>query len=254
MLSRQRHWPTLLLSNERDGICTCTRAFRFQRFLDRIFNVLPVPQSNDSVDDFSIAPDKEALRKRRNSAVGVTHGFFPQQDWIIHPHLFCEAGNLILAGVVHRDADHLQSLLTILFLELDKPGRFDLARAAPGGPEVHHNSLTAQRGKTHALAIERFQREIWSGLSVPGSRDMIRRRFPGHVETEVEHRHRYQGHHDQRQWTAAVRRRRDRRNLRHRRSGWLGSVMAFQLRHRSAALLADWRARRDFCPWSAAIF
>ncbi len=82
------------------------------------------------------------------------------QDGIIDSHILGELGDVFLAGIIHGDADDLQSLRSVLVLQFDEPRHFDFARTAPGGPEIQQHGLTAQVGQAHALAVERFQSEI----------------------------------------------------------------------------------------------
>ena len=91
--------------------------------------------------------NQEAFRQSGDAAVLVADRFFSDQDGIVHAHILGEFADVFLAGVIHGDADDLQSLRAVLFLQVDEPGHFDFAGAAPGRPEVEQHGLAAKVGE-----------------------------------------------------------------------------------------------------------
>src|SRR5579863_747343 len=62
--------------------------------------------------------------------------------------------------IVERDADHRETLVAILVLELDEPRNLHLAGTAPRRPEVEQDDLAAVVRQPESLAVEFRQGEI----------------------------------------------------------------------------------------------
>src|SRR6266567_3705732 len=71
-----------------------------------------------------------------------------------------ELCDVFLAGVVHGYTDYLQTLGTVLLLKLNEPGHLDLARRAPGGPEVQQHRFAAEIGKMDGFVVEGLQSKL----------------------------------------------------------------------------------------------
>ena len=71
------------------------------------------------------------------------------------------------------DAEDFKALGGVLVAQLDEPGGFDLAGAAPGGPEVDEHGLAFVAGERDFFAAQVFEREVGGGL-VQKRRDVLR--------------------------------------------------------------------------------
>ena len=58
----------------------------------------------------------------------------------------------ILAGIIHRNADNLQTLRSVLILQFDQPGSLDLARPAPRRP-----LLTSVKPSRMEITIDQYR-------------------------------------------------------------------------------------------------
>ena len=83
----------------------------------------------------------------------------PDQHRVVDLELGRERPDL-LGRVVHREAQHDQAVVLVLALELDEPRDLDLARPAPGRPEVQQDDVALQRRQAHLVAVDVAQREI----------------------------------------------------------------------------------------------
>ena len=79
-----------------------------------------------------------------------------------------ELFDILLAVIVHGDADDLQSLGTVALLEVDEPGDLLFARRTPGGPEVEHHGLAAQVAKLHRVPLKIGQHKVGRAVSLGG--------------------------------------------------------------------------------------
>src|SRR5712692_6630226 len=95
-----------------------------------------------------------------DATVGVTDVLLPKKDEIVNAQIVSKLGDLVLAGAVHGDANHLKTLRPVLLLQLLKPAHLDLAGLAPGCPEIQKHGLAVEVRKAHSCAVERFQREV----------------------------------------------------------------------------------------------
>src|SRR6516162_3180492 len=141
----------------RSGTCTCAR-LGIQSLLDGGFHLGFSLDSQNLVDDFAVSSNEETLGQRRNSAVSLAHGLFPEQYRVIHAHVSGEPRDLVFPGVIHGDPDNLQALRSILILKINQPRRLNLAGSTPGRPEVDQNGFTFEPGEADCFAIESFER------------------------------------------------------------------------------------------------
>src|SRR5262249_44732463 len=112
---------------------------------------------------------------------------FSDHDRIVHPHLLSELGNFLRTRIVHSDAEDLQALRAVLFLQIYKPGHLDLAGLAPGRPEVEQDGLAVKIGKFERLSIKRGQREIGGWLVQNLARTGRGRAVAGLLNAEDQH-------------------------------------------------------------------
>src|SRR5271165_559534 len=104
--------------------------------LDMVDEHAAALQAEFAGDDFAVTVQEEGGRKHTDAAIALADRFLAQQDGIIHSHFLDEFGDLVGAGVVHGYADDLESLRAVFFLQLNKPGHFNLAGAAISRPEI----------------------------------------------------------------------------------------------------------------------
>src|SRR6266568_8156831 len=100
---------SLLSLQSRRGCRSRIARLRFQRLLDRVLDFAFSLQPDNLVHNLSIAPNEEALRQRGNTAVRVTDRLFSEQDRVIDSHIFSELGDIVFAGIIHRNPNYLQS-------------------------------------------------------------------------------------------------------------------------------------------------
>src|SRR5579863_10444746 len=79
--------------------------------------------------------------------------------------LFYEGRHIFGAVLVQRDTDHFKSLWAVFLLELYKPGYFNDARSAPGGPEIYQHDFILEIRHVDFSAIEVGQFEVSGGLA-----------------------------------------------------------------------------------------
>jgi hypothetical protein len=75
--------------------------------------------------------------------------------------LLCELFHLARANLVHRDPDHGQPLLFILFLQFDETRQFHATRSAPCGPKVQDHNLAFEVRRTDGLAVHILELPGW---------------------------------------------------------------------------------------------
>ena len=68
--------------------------------------------------------------------------------------------------IVHGNAQHREALVLVPALEVHEPGNLDLARAAPGGPEIQQHHFTAIIREANGLAVHILQRKIRGLMAV----------------------------------------------------------------------------------------
>src|SRR5437899_6802958 len=72
----------------------------------------------------------------------------------------------IPTALVHRNADHGETLGTVCSLEFGKPGDLLFASGAPRGPEIKENDFAAEFLQFYRFAGTVFQRKLCGSLSV----------------------------------------------------------------------------------------
>src|ERR1700730_12353280 len=89
-----------------------------------------------------------------------------KQDTIVHFTRLDEGLDGIPAILIHGDTQHFKSSVLQCLLKLHKPWSLDLARTAPGCPEIEQHHFAAIVREFNALAACILQREIGSDLAV----------------------------------------------------------------------------------------
>ena len=89
-----------------------------------------------------------------------------QHDPVVHRHAADEGLDHVPALLVHGDPDHREAPVLVLALEIDEPRDLDLARPAPGGPEVQQHHLAPVVGEPHGLAVGVLEGEVRRGLAL----------------------------------------------------------------------------------------
>src|ERR1700733_1526163 len=120
--------------------------------------------------DFPIASDYKAGRQTHDAAefrpeivVPKYNRIWNRQRLAIHIEFFLrnERAHHRRSFVIHRHAQYSEAFIAVFFLELDHPRRFDLARLAPGGPEIDEHDFAPQASKRNLTTIERLKRHVW---------------------------------------------------------------------------------------------
>src|SRR5271157_841705 len=187
-----------LLSLRRRGCGWAGSRLRIQGLPDRILNVGFAFEPDDLVHNPAVAVNEKTLRHGRDS-VSVSHVILSDQHGIIDSHIFGELGDVLLARVIHRYTYNLQPLRPILLLQFHQPRHFDLARDAPGRPEIQQHGFAAQVRQAHALAVERFQGEIRGVRHPRYARRPAWPWAPSHVKPKIQHAGDNHSRHHQRQ-------------------------------------------------------
>jgi len=110
--------------------------------------------------DPPVTVDHKRGRQRFEAAVQIARGVVAQHHTIVNLLHGDEGINRFPPVVVHRDSQNLETAVFILALEVHKPGDFDSARAAPGGPEIEEHDLALIVGQMDQLAVRVLQSEI----------------------------------------------------------------------------------------------
>src|SRR5690349_2395831 len=111
--------------------------------------------------------------------------------------MFCKLGDVVFAGIVHRNADHLQSLVCVLLPQLLEPRHLDLAGLAPSRPEVQKDGFATEIGEVNSLAVKRFQSEVGRQLPADTQRRWRSRCAVGTPESRDQYRcYRYGSYQD----------------------------------------------------------
>jgi len=131
-----------------------------QGFFEVVHEIATAAQAEFAGGYLAVAVHKKCCGQNADAAVAIGNGIFANQDGIIDAHFFGELCDLFIAGIVHGYADDLESLGTVFFLELDKPGHLDFAGSAVSCPEIEKNGLAAKIGELEALAVEGLKIEI----------------------------------------------------------------------------------------------
>src|SRR5512146_1885931 len=113
--------------------------------------------------DLAVASNVEGGRITID-AVGITYVVGSENNRVVDAHVLSEFRNLLLARIIHRDANDREPLGTILFLQVDEVGYLCFAGWAPRRPEVQNDGFAFQVRKPHKLASADFlQLEIRRG-------------------------------------------------------------------------------------------
>ena len=91
-----------------------------------------------------------------------------EQDGIGHIVFLDKGHDVLCAGFIKRNADHLQALRSVLFLKFDKPGNLHNARRAPCGPEIDQQDFILEVGGMNLGASQVGQFERRSRLAAQG--------------------------------------------------------------------------------------
>ena len=75
-------------------------------------------------------------------------------------------GDSGLAFFVHSNAKNREAFRLVLLLHLDEPGNFDVARIAPGGPEIDEHDGAFVLGEGDVSAVEVLEGDGGSRLDV----------------------------------------------------------------------------------------
>src|ERR1700682_1874455 len=90
--------------------------------LDVLLEYVLADQAKFVGHDFAGTIDEEIHRQPAVSTVEFNRVFCSQQDRIVHAHFLSEGGDHLVAYFrVHVDSHYLESLRSILFLEISKP-------------------------------------------------------------------------------------------------------------------------------------
>src|SRR5579863_1321128 len=140
-----------------------TISFRWgvQSSLDQVLDFTLALQPDHAARDLSVAPNEETCRHCWDAAIRGCYLLIADQDGVVDAHLICELAYFSLGRlIVKHNPDYLQSLWPVLFLQLDQPGRQDLARPDPRGPEIQQNDLSPKLRKADRFSGQRFEREV----------------------------------------------------------------------------------------------
>jgi len=96
--------------------------------------------------DLALAVDQEGDGEAEDSAVLLADFCVAHDDRVIHFELLGEGGDGV-GGVVHGDADDLESLRGVFVLQVDEVWDLGAARFAPGGPEIEEDDFAAVVGE-----------------------------------------------------------------------------------------------------------
>src|ERR1019366_9175611 len=90
--------------------------------------------------DPAIPPDQERDRQSENSAIKFTRLRIAHHNRVVHLEALVELAYRF-RSVIHRNADDLQALVTVLVLQFDEMRDLLPAGIAPGCPEVQKDDL-----------------------------------------------------------------------------------------------------------------
>ena len=116
--------------------------------------------------DLSVPVDEERGRQRIHAAVKLGRFAVADHHAVVHAQLRKKRLHGFPAIIVHGDAQHRESLVLVSALEVHEPGDLDLARAAPGGPEIQQHHFTAIIREANGLAVHILQRKIRGLMAV----------------------------------------------------------------------------------------
>src|SRR6202035_5751208 len=142
------------------------RASRFEQLLNRIFEILPAGEPDMDGRNAAFAIDHEGGGQRFHAAILIAHLVVSQHDSVINLLLRYERIDGFPAVVIHGDAEHLEAAVLVLPLELGKPGNFDAAGTAPGGPEIQQHHFALEVGEMNQLAAGVFEGEFGGTLPI----------------------------------------------------------------------------------------
>ena len=118
--------------------------------------------------DAAIAVNNKSGRQRFDATVHIGGVIVAQHHPVVHFQVFQEGLHHRPAVVIHGDAQHGESAILLLLLELGEPGNFEAARTAPRGPEIEHHHFAAIVGEMHSAPIHVFQSKVWRHLAARG--------------------------------------------------------------------------------------
>lgn len=118
--------------------------------------------------DAAFPVDEERGRHGFNAAVEIGNLVVAEQNPIIHFAGLDVRLHGVPALVIHGYSDHRESTIAVGLVELHEPGDLDLARSAPGGPEVEKHHLAAIVAQVDGSAIAVLQREIGRRFALAG--------------------------------------------------------------------------------------
>jgi len=98
---------------------------------------------------FSTPVDQERRWQGVDAAIHFRGAVVTDDYAVVYPEVCQEGLDYLPALIVHGNAQNFETLVLILTLHVHEPGDFDLARPAPGCPEVEENDFSLVIGKMH---------------------------------------------------------------------------------------------------------
>src|SRR5215471_2533668 len=131
-----------------------------QQRLDLALEDIPADQARVFPADSAVAADQHRDRDAPDRAEGVLNLVVaePLEHGIVHLEL-CDERLQLLQLVIDRDPHELQPLRSVLGLQIHEARNLELARPAPGRPEIDDEYLPLEIAELHVLVLDVLQRE-----------------------------------------------------------------------------------------------
>src|SRR5215469_762334 len=125
-----------------------------------MLEILAVCQADMDGGDFAVAVDQKRGRQRIHAAISLRRLIGAKDHAIVHLQIREKRLDYLPAFIIHGNAQDYETLVLIPLLKVDKPGNFNFAGTAPGGPEVQEYSLALVIRKMVDLAVGVLPRKV----------------------------------------------------------------------------------------------
>jgi len=103
--------------------------------------------------DLSLAIEQQRGRQRIQPPIEVSGFRIAQNDAIVDLHVLDVRLHHVPTILVHGNAQHGEAPILKLLFNLDEPGDLDLARPAPGGPEIEQHDFAFVIAQVDGFAV-----------------------------------------------------------------------------------------------------
>ena len=121
--------------------------------------------------NISRAIDEERRRQGIHSAKHLRGFVIAEEHAVIDLQLRKERVDHLPTFIIHGNAEHGETLIFVAALEIHKPGDFDTAWAAPGGPEIEQHDLAPVICQMDHFTVGIFEREIRGRFAITAALD-----------------------------------------------------------------------------------